>query len=141
MKMEIKFRCKRVDNGEWEYGSLVMVCNGETLKRYPCIVISYNHDTFDWHEVIPETVGQFISLKDKNGKEIFDGDKMSYKKHSGYILEDCMMIVQFDNEAGCFGYSSDKCLFPELIFPFAQHDDLQNDVLNHCEIIGNIQEI
>lgn len=68
MERENLYRGKRVDNGEWAEGSLVMVCDGETLKRYPCIVISYNHDTFDWEEVIPETVGQFTGLTTPNHK-------------------------------------------------------------------------
>jgi hypothetical protein len=74
MKREILFKGKSVETGKWVYGSLVLVCNGETLKRYPCIVISYDHDTFDWIEVTQKSVSQFINQKDKNGKNIFEGD-------------------------------------------------------------------
>lgn len=93
MKREILFRGKRVDNGEWVEGSLVMVCDGETLRRYPCIVISYNHDTFDWHEVIPETVGQFTGLTDKNEVKIFDGNIVKW------IDSDFEYLIVYENGA------------------------------------------
>lgn len=71
MKTEnIKFRAKRLDNGEWVKGDLV--------HSTSYVGISYPSDEFSdvpiVHRVDPETVCQFTGLKDCKGNEVWKGD-------------------------------------------------------------------
>ena len=113
---KILFRGK-TKKGVWIYGvptyDLKYIFNDEQL------------DSVDRYEVIPETVGQFTGLTDKNGKEIYEFDII--KTETGKLME-----VKWLDRRACFYLQRDGWAF---VYYFGEAVEP-----NYCEIIGNIHE-
>lgn len=78
MKLEnIKYKAKRIDNGEWIYGSLIRSTAGVKERAY----IVDNFSSMSDYSVVgidPSTICQFTGLKDCEGKELFEHDLIHF---------------------------------------------------------------
>lgn len=114
------FRGKRKDNGKWTEGYFYKIWN----KTF--ILWGMTGDNPNMEEVIPETVGQYAVLTDKNGKKIFEGDTV---KRSTAPLKDEELSIFYNGTHACYAMKSNYGCIYEPISDFGA-----------IEVIGNIYD-
>lgn len=125
---KILFKGKRFESQDWIEGDLLIDgCNDVSIRE--------NHCTL-YYDIIPETVGQYTGLTDKNGKKIFEGDivhlyagEHSISRYKG-IDYNALVIFRDGGFCAIDGTEEDYSL--------RRYNFVSQSL--YCEVIGNIHD-
>ena len=145
---EILFRGKpKNELIDWVYGYYFY----SELTCKHCIMGESKDYGYTCIEVIPETVGQYTGLKDKNGTKIFEGDIIEFFGMRGEVVQECgafgaavMPRIDYDllESKIPFNNNADFCFNDNFISLWELWENYEQDdnPLYAAEVIGNIHD-
>lgn len=123
---EVLFRGRRLDTGEWVYGTLAYAASDKFMYGAYIMPEIYAVQAVDgalliggYIEVDPATVGQYVEQKDKNGNRVFEGDVVVFSKKR--------FVIKYVKKYARFAGTRPGCVFAGFM-------------LWSCEVIGNIHD-
>lgn len=134
-ELEREFRGIDEKSKEFIYGQLIRVSTDPQktdASKFVWGIQVCSESKFEYVSiVIPESIGQYTGLKDKNGVKIYGGDIYEVAKNRQYVVEFSSGVTSnFEWYGGCFILKFDE----ETQFPFDEF------AMQNGEVIGNIHQ-